>query len=360
MRGVVYRGPGVVAVEELPPPRLTHPRDAVVRVTRAAICGTDLHPYRGEIPGFAAGTVLGHEFAGTVHEAGVEVPFEAGRRVFASDVIACGRCADCARGWHYQCPAVSLFGYSDVVGAYVPGGQAEYVRVPFADVVLSATPDGVADEQALFAGDVLTTGYAAARDADVTPGDLVAVVGAGPVGLLAAMCAAVSGAARVVVADPAPERRERAESAGFTAVPPERLRASVGGRGADAVIEAVGSDAALGCALGAAGPRATVSVVGAHHSAAAPFPTGTAFARELTVRFTVGDPIALRAPVLALIGAGRIEPSSIVSHRLPLSEAVTGYELFDRRHAFKVVLEVTGGDGTGATAPAPATTSMIG
>jgi 2-desacetyl-2-hydroxyethyl bacteriochlorophyllide A dehydrogenase len=342
MKAVVYQGPGSVTVEDVPRPRLTHPRDAVVRVTRAAICGTDLHPYRGEIPDFAAGTVLGHEFAGVVHEAGAEVPFAVGQRVFASDIVACGRCADCARGWHYQCPAVSLFGYSTVVGAYVAGGQAEYVRVPFADVVLAATPDGVGDEQALFAGDVLATGYAAARDAGVRPGDVVAVVGAGPVGLLAAMCAAVCGAARVVVADPAPERRQRAESAGFAAVTPERLPAAVGGRGADAVIEAVGSDAALGCALRAAGPRATVSVVGAHHSAAAPFPTGTAFARELTVRFTVGDPIALREPVLALVAAGRIDPASVVSHRLPLLDAVKGYELFDRRHAFKVVLDLDG------------------
>jgi threonine dehydrogenase-like Zn-dependent dehydrogenase len=342
VKAVVYQGPGRVTVEEVPPPRLLGPRDAVVRVSRAAICGTDLHPYRGEIADFAAGTVLGHEFAGTVAEVGAQVPFAVGQRVFASDIIACGRCADCGRGWHYQCSSVSLFGYSTVVGPYVAGGQAEYVRVPYADVVLAATPDDVTDEQALFVGDVLTTGYAAARTADITPGDVVAVVGAGPVGLLAAMCAAMLGAAQVVIADPEPVRRRHAASFGIAAVCPDELgtlvRAMTGGRGAPAVIEAVGTDAALRCALETAGPRATVSTVGAHHATGMPFPTGLAFARELTVRFTVGDPITLRDQVLALVRSGRINPSRIVSHRLDLAQAPTGYALIDAREAAKVVL----------------------
>jgi 2-desacetyl-2-hydroxyethyl bacteriochlorophyllide A dehydrogenase len=342
VKGVVYHGPGRIAVEELARPRIEHPRDAVLRVNRTAICGTDLHPFRGDIPEFAAGTVLGHEFAGTVHEAGPEVPFPPGQRVFASDIVACGRCADCARGRHYHCAAVSLFGYSTVVGASVPGGQAEYVRVPYADVVLAATPDDVSDEQALFAGDVLTTAYAAAGSADITPGDVVAVVGAGPVGLLAAMCASIIGAGTVVVADPAEERRTYAASFGITAVVPEDLPDVLGeataGRGAHAVLEAVGSDAALACAINAAGPRATVAAVGAHHSTAMPFPTRLAFGRELTVRFVVGDPIRLRTQVLALIRSGRIDPSAVISHRLPLDQAPLAYELFDDRQVFKAVL----------------------
>jgi 2-desacetyl-2-hydroxyethyl bacteriochlorophyllide A dehydrogenase len=343
MKGVVFDGPGSVRVAELPQPTLQHARDAIVRVSRTAVCGTDLHPYRGEIPDFAAGTVLGHEFAGTVYEAGAEVPYRPGQRVFASDVIACGRCPDCARGWHYQCPRVALFGYSTVVGQYVPGGQAEYVRVPFADVVLAPTPDGVSDEQALFVGDVLTTGYTAVRAAGVRPGDVVGVVGAGPVGLLAAVCAATAGAARVAVADPAPERRERAASFGFRAVDPADLPAAAaeltGGRGFARVIEAVGSDGALSCALHVAGPRATVAAVGAHHSPAMPFPTSLAFGRELTLRFAVGDPIRSREPVLALVREGRVDPSRLVSHRLPLAAAARAYELFHARQAFKVVLE---------------------
>src|SRR5262249_34824245 len=152
----VYRGPGDVAVVgHLPEPELSGPRDAVVRVTRSAICGTDLHPYRGEIPGFEPGTVLGPEFTGVVVEAGVAVPSAPVERVLASDLVACGRCRVCARGWHYHCPEVTLFGYSTVVGPSLPGGQAEHVRVPFADVVLSRCPDGLSDEHVLFAGDVL-------------------------------------------------------------------------------------------------------------------------------------------------------------------------------------------------------------
>ncbi|WP_158562911.1 alcohol dehydrogenase catalytic domain-containing protein [Marinitenerispora sediminis] len=347
MKGVVYTGPGRVEVDTaLPEPRVRGPRDAVVRVTRAAICGTDLHPYRGEIPGFAPGTVLGHEFAGTVVAAGREVPFAPGERVFASDIVACGRCARCARGWHYHCPEATLFGYSTVVGAAVAGGQAEYVRVPYADVVLARTPDGVTDEQALFAGDVLTTAYAAVADAQIRPGDTVGVVGAGPVGLLAGSCAAVAGASTVVVADPDAGRRERARAAGLTAAAPEDfagvLAVAAEASGGMAIIEAVGSESALRRALDSAGPRATVVTVGAHASDALPFPAARAFAGELTLRFTVGDPIRHRERVLALMTGGRIDPSLVVSHRLPITEAAHGYRLFDQREAFKVVLVTDG------------------
>ena len=343
MRGVVYQGPRRVEVRaDLPEPAVAGPRDAVVRVTCAAICGTDLHPYRGEIPGFGTGTVLGHEFVGVVEEAGPEVPFAAGQRVLASDVVACGRCAACARGWHYQCPHVSLFGYSNVVGQPLPGGQADYVRVPYADVVLCECPGGLADEQVLFAGDVLTTGYTAALHADVTPGDVVAVIGAGAVGLFAGLCAWLVGAAAVVVADGDERRRAAAEALSLTAVPPAELVPTVrrlsGGRGAAAVVEAVGSDAALACALEAAAPRATIAVAGAHHSHAMPFSTETAFARELTIRFVVGDPIRSREEVLSLVRGGRIDPTRVISHRLPLDRAAEGYRLFDERLATKVVL----------------------
>ena len=345
MKAAVYGGPGQVAVAEMPEPGIGHPRDAVVRVTRTAICGSDLHPYRGEIPGFRAGTVLGHEFAGTVHQAGPEVPFRVGERVFASDLIACGRCGNCARGWHYHCPAATLFGYSTVVGPAVGGGQAEYVRVPFADVVLAATPEDVTDEQAVFVSDTLTTGYAAVKAAGIEPGAVVAVVGAGTVGLLSALCAVTAGAAYTVVADPSAARRTHAESLGLPAVPPEALADAVwqaDRRGASGVIEAVGTDAALACALRVAGARATVSCVGAHQSAAMPFPTGLAFTRELSVRFTVGDPIALRDRVLALVRSGRIDPTRVVSRRLPLAEAARAYELFDAGAAVKVMLVADG------------------
>jgi threonine dehydrogenase-like Zn-dependent dehydrogenase len=342
MRGTVYLGPRQVRLRDLPLPRVEGARDAVIRVTRSAICGTDLHAYRGELPGFGVGTVLGHEFTGVVLEAGPEVPFCPGQRVMASDIIACGRCAACNRGWHYQCPEVSLFGYSTVVGRPVDGGQAEYVRVPYADVVLSPCPDDLSDEQVLFTGDVLPTGFVAARQAQIVPGDTVAVVGGGPVGTIAALCAMVAGAGHVVVADPHRARRQALAGHGLQAVPPGELAEAVGavsrGRGAPAVIEAVGSDEALSLAVAVAAPRATVVVVGAHHSAAAPFPSGSAFARELTVRFAVGDPILVRDQVTALLQAGRLDPTVLISHRLPLADVARAYDLYDRKEATKVVL----------------------
>jgi len=343
MRGVLYRGPRhVVVSDDLSVPAVRSGRDAVVRVTKAGICGTDLHPYRGEIQGFESGTVMGHEFVGHIVEAGPDTPFAPGDRVFASDIVACGRCRDCARGWHYQCPHATLFGYSTVVGASIAGGQADQVLVPFADVVLCPVPKDVTDEQALLVGDVFTTAYAAVLDAGIVPGDVVGVVGAGPLGVLTALCARTAGAAAVLIADTDPARRELAGNLGADAVAPadfrEALREASDGQGAQAVIEAVGTDAALAAAMTAAAPHATVVAAGAHHSAAMPFPSGEAFGKELTVRFTVGDPIRLRDQVLRLVGSGRLDPAVVVTHRLTLGEAASGYRLMDRGEALKVVL----------------------
>jgi 2-desacetyl-2-hydroxyethyl bacteriochlorophyllide A dehydrogenase len=336
VKAVVYRGPRDVAVEtDLPEPAVEHARDAVVRVTRSAICGSDLHPYRGEIPGFAPGTILGHEFVGVVVDAGAEVPYPPGTRVVASDVIACGRCATCAKGWHYHCAHATLFGYSTVVGRAVAGGQSEYVRVPFADTVLYPCPDELDDERMLFVGDLLSTAWAAV-EACAAPGATVGVVGAGALGQLAAMCAAAAGASRVVVADPDPARRAGVEALGFAAVEPALLASTLGE--AQAVIEAVGSDAALACAVDSAGRRGTVVAVGAHSSAAMPLHTQRAFTRELTLRFVVGDPIRDRASVVALLRSGAVDPGAVVSDRLPLADADAGYRDFDRRRSLKVLL----------------------
>lgn len=343
MLGAVFRGvQHIEPCSNLPVPTAVAPRDAVVRVTRSAICGTDLSAYRGQLPGFAPGTVLGHEFTGVVTAAGIAAGHEPGRRVVGSDIVVCGRCPACVRGWHYQCVEVTLFGYSTVVGRPLAGAQAEYVLVPNADVVLADIPDDLTDEQALFTGDVLATGYQATLAAGFHPGDTVAVVGGGPVGTMAALCARVAGAGAVVVADPSPARRAALAQHGLLSAEPAELARIVRevstGNGARAVIEAAGTEAALALALDVASPRATVVIIGAHHSPAFPFPAGTSFARELTVKFVVGDPILMRDELFALIRCGRLDPTVVVSHRLPLADVASGYRLFDQLEANKVVL----------------------
>ncbi|MGH3155677.1 MAG: alcohol dehydrogenase catalytic domain-containing protein [Streptosporangiaceae bacterium] len=343
MQAAVFVGARQVELRtDLAVPVITDARDAVVRITRSAICGTDLSAYRGHLPQFAPGTILGHEFTGVVVEAGAAAGHKPGLRVVGSDIVACGRCPACIHGWHYQCPEVTLFGYSTVVGRPLAGAQAEYVRVPNADVVLAEIPAGLTDEQALFTGDVLATGFQASCAAGFRLGDTVAVVGGGPLGVTAGLCAHVAGAGAVIVAEPNPARRAAVAEHGLLPAEPDDLarvvREASGGRGARAVIEAVGTDAALGLALDVAGPHSTVIVIGAHHAQDFPFPTGAGFARELTVRFVVGNPILVRDELFALIRSGRLDPTVIVSHRLPLSDAVHAYRLFDRQEATKVVL----------------------
>ncbi len=345
MKGVVWFGPyDVRLVDNLPLPQVKHAGDAVIRVTCSAICGTDLHPYRGEIPNFQPHTVLGHEFTGVVEEVGSNVKhLRVGDRVLASDIIACGQCWFCQRGWHYQCDSVSLFGYGTVVGEYHPGGQAEYVHIPHADVVLSPIPESLTNEQALFVGDILTTGYTCAYEAQIAPGQTVAVIGCGPVGLCALMSAYLMGASRVFGIDPDPRRQEMVASLGGIPLAPgegivEQIYSMTKGRGVDVALEAVGSDQALTLAMSVVRRRGTISAVGAHHSAAMPFPSGAAFGRELTLRFCVGNPIRWRDDLLPLIEAGRLDPTRIISHRLPLTQAEEGYQLFHRREASKVIL----------------------
>ena len=350
MKALTLRGPRRVELAEAPWPEVQGPRDAVVRVTMTAICGTDLHPYRGEIGGFRRDTVMGHEFVGVVEAVGGEVPatLAPGTRVVASDVIACGRCWWCRRGFHYQCPQVALFGYGEVVGDYVAGGQAEAVRVPFADTVLAPLADDLADEAALFVGDILATGWTAAVDGGIGGGELVAVVGCGPVGLCAALSATARGAATIVGVDPLPARRRAATALGMIAVAPSDAAAVVRdlsrGRGADVVVEAVGTSAALAGALDLSRARGVVVAVGAHHSTYE-LDTADGFARELTLRFAVGDPIRYAAELLELVRAGVVDATVVVSHRLSLDDAAPAYDLFDQGEATKVVLTPSGKTG---------------
>jgi threonine dehydrogenase-like Zn-dependent dehydrogenase len=347
MRAVVYRGEQDVRVEDVPEPSLVEPGDAVVRVRKAAICGSDLHFYNGRVPGVFEGTVVGHEYVGTVVACGDAVTkFAAGDEVVGSFQIACGSCAGCRAGRFNHCDDLGVLGYGIFVGD-LAGSQAEYVRIPHADVNLLRVPAGLSAEQALFAGDILTTGWYAAGIAPVSPGDDVVVVGAGPVGTFAAMAARSMGAGRVVAVDMVASRLALAESLGAIPVnsaersPTVAVEDILGGQ-ADVVIETVGLPPALITAIECTRTGGTVSVIGVHTEFEHPLPLGNLFARNITLRF--GGSCNVQGwweRALAAIASGQADPTVIVSHRLPLEDAAEGYRLFEAKEAMKVVLDVS-------------------
>jgi alcohol dehydrogenase len=340
MRAVVAAGPGVVEVADVPEPAVTGPGDAVVSVAATAICGADLLPVSGHVPGFEWGTVLGHEFVGTVAEAGPEVPLRPGTRVVCSSTFSCGRCRACRAGASPQCESMALFGYSGVYPR-LDGGQADRVRVPNARRLLWPLPPDLDDESAVFVADILPTAMRAVDRAEVAPGAVLAVTGAGPVGLLAVLVGGLL-AEHVVVVDPDEERRAAAAGLGAAAVPPEEARDAVGsltgGHGADAVIEASGSEAALRLAMELVASRGTVSVVGAHFNPAAPIDLGRMFANETTLRFSIGAPTDDRERAANLILGGDVDPRRIISHRLTLDRAPAAYDMFRSHAATKLIL----------------------
>jgi threonine dehydrogenase-like Zn-dependent dehydrogenase len=341
MKAVVLRGPGDVGVEEVADPAIHEETDAIVRVRATAICGADLFPFHGLTPGFENGTVLGHEFAGEVVETGPAVStISKGQRVVNTSMISDGTCAYCRAGQVTQCEGRSLFGYSGVYPR-LDGGQAELVRVPQADRALLPLPNEVSDEQAVFLADILPTGYASVVRGGVAVGDTVAVVGCGPVGLMAVLCA-VGTAGRVIAIDGIPARRELAAAFGAEPVAPEdadaAVRAATEGLGADVVIEAAGSPGGLDAALRLARGRGTISVVGAHFEPDFPLDNALMFERELTLRFTIGDPTRDGSRLLDLLAQRRLDPAKVVTHRLALGDAAEGYRLFDSREATKVVM----------------------
>jgi len=341
VKAVVLRAPGDVGVDEVADPSILDPGDAIVAVRATAICGADLFPFHGMTPGFEAGTVLGHEFAGEVVEVGADVrSFQPGQRVVNASMISDGTCPSCRAGRVTQCEGRSLFGYSGVYPR-LDGGQAEFVRVPQADRVLRRLPDEVIDEAAVFLADILPTGHAAVVRGEVSPGDTVVVVGCGPVGLMAVLCAA-GVAGKLLAVDGVPERRRLAEALGAEAVEPERAADVVveatAGQGADVVIEAAGSPGGLDASLRLARGRGVVSVVGAHFEPDYPLDNALMFERELTLRFSIGDPTADAGPLLDRMASGELDPTSVITHRMPLSDAAEAYRLFDSREATKVVL----------------------
>jgi 2-desacetyl-2-hydroxyethyl bacteriochlorophyllide A dehydrogenase len=341
VKAVVLAGVGDLRVMDVPDAKLVDPGDAVVRVTTTAICGADLFPFHGHTPGFENGTVLGHEFVGVVESVGPAVSsIRQGDRVVSTSTISCGFCPHCRAGRPSQCLHRALFGYSGVYKR-LDGGQAELVRVPSADRCLRLVPDAIADESAVFVADMLPTGYNAVKRADLAVGDVVVVVGCGTVGLMAILFA--RRVARTVIAiDGIAARRALAQHFGAEAVTPDDARAAIDaatdGLGADGVIEAAGSAGALTAALTYVRGQGTVSVVGAHFESDFPLNNGLMFEREMTLRVSWGHAFNDRDRLLALLGAGELDPTPVISHRFPLAEAAEAYRLFDAREATKVLL----------------------
>ncbi|HEX2584758.1 MAG TPA: zinc-dependent alcohol dehydrogenase [Steroidobacteraceae bacterium] len=381
MRALTYHGAHDVRVESVPDPLLLADDDIILRVTATAICGSDLHLYRGKVPGLKDGDVLGHEFMGVVEETGRGVTrLKRGDRVIVPFVIACGECFFCQRDLHAACettnvqtgvmegrgailnkksirPGAALFGYTHLYGG-MPGGQAEFVRVPKANVGPLVIPDGLNDEQVLFLTDILPTGYQAAINANITKGSSVAIFGAGPVGLMSAACARLLGAEKIFIVDEVPYRLAyAAQTYGAIPInfdemddPAELIVENTSFRGVDAVIDAVGFEAkgsmtetiladikieggsgkALRQCIAAVRRGGVVSVPGVYAGYLHGFLFGDAFDKGLTFRMGQTHVHHLLPKLLKHIQEGELKPDIIITHRLPLSAAAEGYKVFNK------------------------------
>ncbi|WP_253864044.1 alcohol dehydrogenase catalytic domain-containing protein [Prauserella halophila] len=342
MRAVVYREPGRVEVATVPEPTVLEPEDVVVGVTCAAVCGTDLHLV-ADGHGLPPGTVLGHEYTGTVLATGTSVRTVAvGDRVAGADFTACGRCWWCRRGDHWECAHRQFLGTGGAFGPALPGAQAERVRVPHADNTLRPLPYGVSDEAAVLLGDVLPTGYAAIQRADLRPGDTVAVVGGGPVGQLASLAAQACGAGPVVVVEPVADRRALAADNGALAVGPdeasELLASLTHGRGADAVVDALGAPRGLDAAMALVRRRGTVCSVGVPSVEHWSMPVRDAFVNEVTVRFAIGDLMRDGDALTALLETGVLDPTVVLTETVDMARAPDGYQAMAERRTLKVLV----------------------
>ncbi|HVW46868.1 MAG TPA: alcohol dehydrogenase catalytic domain-containing protein [Solirubrobacterales bacterium] len=342
MRAVTFQAPGEVRVDEVPAPVLEHPDEAIIAVEASGVCGSDLHIFHGRVP-VDPGTVIGHEYVGKVLAVGDGVTrVGVGDRVLGCFLVACGSCGTCLRGDHNRCERGRTFGHGANLGA-LPGTQAEQALVPFADVVLRRVPAGMSVDTALFAGDVMGTGYHAVAHSGMRMGDTVAVLGLGPVGLCAVQAAVAGGAAQVFAVDSVAERLELARRFGATPVhlteqsPKAEVRGATGGRGADVVIEAVGAPAALDAAISLARNAGTVSGIGVQVGRYE-MNVGLAWLKGLDLRLGQANVIAHLDPVLALLESGRLDPTPLVSHHMKLDDAAEAYAMFDRREALKIVL----------------------
>ena len=345
MKAVAYEGPAEVSVREVPDARVEHPADAVVRVSTAGVCGSDLHFFHGKAP-LLPGETMGHEAVGVVETTGAEVAhFAPGDRVVVSFVIACGTCWFCEHGQNQLCEDLLIPG-AGAFGGGLGGAQAELLRVPRADTNLLAVPDDVEDERAMFVGDVLTTGLYGAAAAGIEGGETVAVVGAGPVGFHAVQAARLRGAAQVVALDMEPDRLALAERVGAVPVNVRERNAQMAlsefadGRGADVAIECVGNPSGFDTALEVVRRGGVACVVGMYANEQIEAQLGVWWARALDIRFAGMCPVhSWWREAIAELRAGRLDPTPLISHRLPLEEAPEGYALFDSRRATKVLLQ---------------------
>jgi 2-desacetyl-2-hydroxyethyl bacteriochlorophyllide A dehydrogenase len=342
MQAVTFQAPGEVRVEERPEPELLARDDAIVRVEATGVCGSDLHIYHGRVviePGFT----LGHEFVGTVVATadGVTEVSE-GDRVLGCYCSACGNCFFCRRGDFHKCDDGRVFGHGKTLGS-LQGAQAERVLVPHANLTLRRVPEGMSDDAALFAGDVMGTGWHAVDQAGIRPGDSAAVLGLGPVGLCAVQAACAAGAAKVIAVDTVEDRLAIAREFGAEPVhltkddPRAAVKRSTDGRGVDAAIDAVGHPDALELAARVTRKAGTVSAIGVH-AERIPVHMGIVWIKALTLKTGHANVIGHVDRVLAMMAAGVLDPMPLVTHHMPLAEAADAYAVYDRREALKIVM----------------------
>jgi len=363
-----FRGPKRVRASQMPMPKIEHPEDAIVRVTRSCICGSDLHLYNGNVPDTRVGTTFGHEFTGVVEEIGSEVTkLKVGDHVLVPFNVACGRCIFCKQGMFGNChesnpqaTAVGgIFGYSHTAGGY-HGGQAEYARVPYANVSPTVIPPGMDPDDAVMLTDVVPTGYQAAEMAGIQTGDTVVVFGAGPVGIMAARCAWLFGAGRVIIIDHVEYRLEfarnyaKCEAYNFRELedPVVFIKKQTDWIGADVCIDAVGAEAAgntmqtitgrklllqagsataLHWAINAVRKGGVVSIVGVYGPTDNLVPIGNVLNKGLTIRANQASVKRLLPRLIEHVQNGVLDPKGLITHRLPLEEVADGYRLFSAK-----------------------------
>lgn len=388
MRALCWHGKTDIRCDSVPDPIIEHPRDAIIKMTSCAICGSDLHLYDGFIPGMKAGDIMGHEFMGEVVEVGSENKrLKVGDRVVVPFTIICGECDQCRRGNYSVCERTNrnkemaekafghsgagLFGYTHLTGGY-PGGQAEYVRVPYADVAPVKVPDGMTDEQVLFLGDILPTGWQAAVQCDIEPTDTVAIWGAGPVGQFCIRSAILLGARQIVAIDNVPERLAMAAAGGAVTINfdeesvVERLNDLTGGKGPEKCIDAVGLEAHATGSLDSIYDRAKqalmlesdrphvlremmyvcrpagiLSVPGVYGGLSDKLPFGAMMNKGLTLRTGQTHVNRWTDDLLRRIQEGQIDPSFVITHTVSLEQGPEMYKLFRDKHdsCIKVVLK---------------------